>query len=208
MLHFYTHKTFNYLTFPSQLQTTCVDHQHWWWYATNCHYPGLEGTHCCNVTMSLQGYQSQAPPQECAVVNAITKAMIPGRDDPIIFKVNYATLIDDKQELELLVVLFEMMKHGIKVDMIPPKDGGTGAIHFEGVPLPYQFDDEKLFWTISKPTQDDLDTLTWVELNYPEHFGRKHLLHQTCPTTPQHPMARAAMLFSNASQRHCQTDSS
>jgi hypothetical protein len=45
--------------------------------------------------MSMLGYQSKAPLQECQVVNAITKVNIPGREDPVIFEVNYATLVDD-----------------------------------------------------------------------------------------------------------------
>ena len=102
-------------------------------------------THRYNTKISIEGYQSKAPPQECTVVNAVTKVTIPGKTDPVLFEVNYATLIEDKNELESLVVPFELMKHGIRVDMIPPKYGGSGAIHVEGVPLPYLFDDEKFF---------------------------------------------------------------
>ena len=62
------------------------------------------------------------------------------------------------------------MKHGIKVDMIPTKYGGTGGITVEGEVLPYRFDQEKLFWDISMPTRDDMDTLKWIE----------SLTHQLC----------------------------
>jgi hypothetical protein len=48
-------------------------------------------THTYNVTMSMLGYQSKEPPQECKVVNAIAKVTIPGREEPVIFEVNYAT---------------------------------------------------------------------------------------------------------------------
>jgi hypothetical protein len=89
-------------------------------------------THRYNVTMSMLGYQSKAPPQECRVVNAITKVNIPGREDPVIFEVNYATLVDANDEYESLVVPFGMMKHGIKVDMVPPRYGGAGGITVEG----------------------------------------------------------------------------
>jgi hypothetical protein len=68
-------------------------------------------THRSNVAMSMLGYQSKAPPQECRVVNAITKVNITGREDPVIFKVNYATLVDDNDEYECLVVPSDMMKH-------------------------------------------------------------------------------------------------
>jgi hypothetical protein len=62
---------------------------------------------------------------------------VPGREDPVIFEVNYATLVDDNDEYESLVVPFDMMKHGIKVDMVPPRYGGTGGITVEGELLPY-----------------------------------------------------------------------
>jgi hypothetical protein len=85
-------------------------------------------THRYNVTMSMLGCQSKAPPQECRVVNAITKVNIPGREDPVIFEVNYATLVDDNDEYESLVVPFDMIKHGIKVDMVTPRYGGAGGV--------------------------------------------------------------------------------
>jgi hypothetical protein len=66
------------------------------------------------------GYQSKELPQECKVVNAITKVTIPGREEPVIFEVNYATLVMEDAKYESLVVPFDMMKHGIKVDMVPP----------------------------------------------------------------------------------------
>jgi hypothetical protein len=116
-------------------------------------------THTYNVTMSMMGYQSKELPQECKVVNAITKVTIPGREEPVIFEVNYATLVMDPAEYESLVVPFDMMKHGIKVDMVPPRYGGTGGITVEGELLPYCFDNEKLYWHIEKPTRDDMDTL-------------------------------------------------
>jgi hypothetical protein len=43
------------------------------------------------------------------VVNANTKVNIPGREDPVIFEVNYATLVDDNDEYESLVVPFEIV---------------------------------------------------------------------------------------------------
>ena len=128
-------------------------------------------THRYNVKISMSGYQSQEAPQQCDVVNAVTKVTIPGRQDPLIFEVNYATLVKDNLELESLVVQFEMMKHGIQVDMTPTKYGGQGSIMVEGEELHYNFDDKKLFWAINKPMQDELDTLRWVELNQPKMQG-------------------------------------
>jgi len=128
--------------------------------------------------MSMSGYQSKEPPIECAVVNAVTKVTIPGRMDPVIFEVNYATLIQDENEFESLVVPFEMMKHGVKVDMVPLKYGGTGGIKIDDEHLPFSFDDEKLYWEISKPTCDDLDTLKWFELNPPALLGETRICCQ------------------------------
>jgi hypothetical protein len=124
-------------------------------------------THRYNTSISITGYQSKDPPINCAVVNAVTKAFIPGRMDPVIFEVNYATLIQDTEEFESLVVPFDMMRHGAQIDIIPTKYGGTGAIKTDDELLPYLFDDEKLYWRIMKPTRDDMDTLRWFELNPP-----------------------------------------
>jgi hypothetical protein len=93
----------------------------------------------------------------------------------LFFKVNYATLVDDNDEYESLVVPFDMMKHGIKVDMVPPRYGGAGGITVEGELLPYCFDDKKLYWHISKPTQDDMGTLKWIELNPPALIGAERI---------------------------------
>jgi hypothetical protein len=100
-------------------------------------------THTYNVTMSMLGYQSKDSPQESKVVNAMTKVTIPGREEQVIFEVSYATLVMEPGECESLVVPFDMMKHGIKVDMVPPKYGGTGGITVDGELLPYCFDNEK-----------------------------------------------------------------
>jgi hypothetical protein len=68
-----------------------------------------------------------------------------------------------------------MMKHGVKIDMIPPKYGGTGSILVDGKTLPFMFDDEKLYWEISMPTRDDMDTLKWFELNPPALLGETRI---------------------------------
>jgi hypothetical protein len=92
----------------------------------------------------MSGYQSENPPIECTVVNAVTTATITGRMDPVILEVNYATLIQDQNKFESLVVPFEMMKHGGKVDVIPTKYGGTGGIRIEDEDLPFLLDDNKI----------------------------------------------------------------
>jgi hypothetical protein len=97
-------------------------------------------------------------------------------EELVIFEVNYATLVMDNAEYESLVVPFDMMKHGIKVDMmVPPKYGDTGGITVDGELLPYCFDNEKLYWNISKPTRDDMDTLIWIEIYPPTLLGEERI---------------------------------
>jgi hypothetical protein len=84
-------------------------------------------------------------------------------------------LVTDEDEYESLLVPFEMMKHGVQVDMIPPKYGGTGSITIDDKLLPFLFNDEKLYWKILKPTQGDLDVLKWFELNPPALLGETRI---------------------------------
>jgi hypothetical protein len=125
--------------------------------------------------MSMMDYQRKELPQECKVGNGIAKISIPGRKDPLIFELNYATLIMDDAEYESLVVPFDMMKHGIRVDLVPPKYGGTGGITVDGELQPYCFDNEKLYWNIPKPTRDDMDILRWIEINPPTLLGKERI---------------------------------
>ena len=80
-------------------------------------------THITNHCTALSGYQDKNT-QVCPMVNAVTKAHIKGKDEPVLLYVNYATLIDDKDETESLIVPFCMMAHGIEVNMVPEKYGG------------------------------------------------------------------------------------
>ena len=84
-------------------------------------------------------------------MNAVTKNP---RDyqKPIILLHNNATLIGDENEKESLCVPFACMAHGIKIDMVPTKYGGKGGMTVEGDFIPFDFDDEKLFIKIQKPT--------------------------------------------------------
>ena len=68
---------------------------------------------------SISGYPNQGPPKTCPIVNAITKVTFPDWDDPVLFIMNYVTLIDDDNEFESLCVPFSLMQHGIAIDMIP-----------------------------------------------------------------------------------------
>ena len=129
--------------------------------------------HYTNHCTAMLGYQDQGPPKICPVVNAITKARIPGREEPVLIGMNYATLILDENKLKSLCVPFEMMRHGIKIDLTPTTLGGTGKMQIDGNELKLDFDEEKLFWDISMPSDEDMETLEFFELNspYPNHHA-------------------------------------
>eukprot|EP00957_Ditylum_brightwellii_P040904 3097006-Ditylum_brightwellii.AAC.1 len=81
-----------------------------------------------NHTQTIRGYGNEGERKTCQIINAATEAYTPGREMPITVLLYYATLNEDKNENESLVVPFEMMKHGIHVDLVPEKLGGEGKI--------------------------------------------------------------------------------
>lgn len=101
------------------------------------------------------------------MVNAVTKAYIKGRNEPILFLMNYATMITDPEETESLHVPFQSMKHGIKFDMTPGTLGGTGSMYMNDERFPMQYDGEKLYFSISKPTEKDIELYECYELSSP-----------------------------------------
>eukprot|EP00957_Ditylum_brightwellii_P178566 13602272-Ditylum_brightwellii.AAC.1 len=60
-----------------------------------------------------------------------------------------------------------MMKHRIHVDLVPKKSGGEGKICVDEECIPVEWDDTKFFWKISKPNEEDLESLEVFELNLP-----------------------------------------
>ena len=74
-----------------------------------------------NHQTALSGYQDEREPRLCKVVNALTKALIPHREEPVLLAVNYATLVEDPNKTESLIVPFNLMAHGVKVDLVPEK---------------------------------------------------------------------------------------
>ena len=117
---------------------------------------------------AISGYQNHGDPTICPIVNGITKVHLPNRDQPILFLMNYATLIEDPHECESLCIPFAMMKHGITLDITPPTYGGTSCgLKISDQFLPFEFDGEKLYFTISKPSDEDLHTLEAFELTSP-----------------------------------------
>ena len=55
------------------------------------------------------------------------------------------------------------MTHGVTFDLTPPQFGGTGALYIDDEKIPMEFDGEKLFFRIEKPTESDLDELDCFE---------------------------------------------
>ncbi len=115
------------------------------------------------MVSELSGYSSQES-LTCKIVNGATKATIQGRAEPVIFVVNYASLLEDPNEEESLLCPYQSMAHGVKYDLTPKMYGGTGCISLNDRSIPYEFDEEKPFFRISKPTEDDLDNLEVIEL--------------------------------------------
>ena len=93
-----------------------------------------------NHKTELLGYQDKGPPQCYPIVNAITKVLFPDRD-PILLQINYATLIDDPDEVESLFVPFESMKHGINFNFTPEAIGGELGMKIEDDFIPFNFDE-------------------------------------------------------------------
>jgi hypothetical protein len=147
---------------------------------------------------AMSGYQDNAPPKVCPIVNAATKATILGRESPVIFIIIYATLVEDSQENKSLYVPFDMMRHGVKMDLTPGKFGGEGGMRDEDEFFPFNFDDEKLFFEIERPTPEDMETYNWYELTSPYPFlnevrrNKKNVLETAIPISERR--KRFAML--------------
>ena len=99
-----------------------------------------------NHRQEIRGYQDEGAGQICPIVNAVTKATIPGREMPVLLVINYAALIDDPNECESLIVPFEMMRHGIQCDLTPRNLGGEGCMLVDEECFNFGWDEEKLFF--------------------------------------------------------------
>lgn len=112
---------------------------------------------------SLQGYGPGTPITRCRVVHAITKARIQGEDDPILLKVHHASLLEGPDEDESLMTLMDMIKSGVTVNGVTPSeympagsDPKSCGITIEQTYIPFEYDDKKVFFTIEKPSNEDL----------------------------------------------------
>eukprot|EP00980_Cylindrotheca_fusiformis_P010182 scaffold2267_cov92-Cylindrotheca_fusiformis.AAC.1 len=117
--------------------------------------------------VEIIGYGSTGPPRVCEVANVVLKAHIPGRDHPVLFVMNRVCLLDDPEENESLAIPFNFWSHGVRCCMRPPEYGGSCGIHVENEFFPFQWDKEKVYFNVAKPTEDDLLSLEWFELTSP-----------------------------------------
>ncbi|MGH7954493.1 MAG: hypothetical protein ACREOZ_00880 [Gloeomargaritales cyanobacterium] len=104
---------------------------------------------------------------QCPTVNAATVARIPNRDEDVILLLNYATYIDDSNQNESLLQPFQAVRHGVSMDLTPLVHGGKQNMVVDDIKLELEFDNEKLFCNIRKPTKHDLNNLEWFELTTP-----------------------------------------
>ena len=109
---------------------------------------------------------------------------IPGWDKPILFIINYATLIEDNGESEFLCQPFNLMANGIKIDMTPEKSEGKQCLIMDDAILLIKYDGEKLYFTISKPNNDEIKNLETYELTspYQNDLYRKNKLEKHSTT--------------------------
>jgi len=121
------------------------------------------------VQTRLEGYQSKRE-RLCPVVNAITKVLLEDNRE-VLFIMNNASLVEDDRESESLAVPFDMMRHGVSVDVTPCMYGGKQGITVDSQFLRCNYDQEKVFYFIQKPTQQDLDTFQEYEITSPNIYN-------------------------------------
>ena len=129
-----------------------------------------------NRTVTISGYGDERAKEPSSVVNAVTKVVIPGSDEPLIFLINNMTLNDDPNQNESLAVPFEMMRANIQVCSTPSQNGGICGAIIDGELFPFQYDGEKLYYNIAKPTDEELARLPWFEISPrmpPNHYMRR-----------------------------------
>ena len=94
------------------------------------------------MVTKLTGYSSTSDPTTHPVVHSVAKATLEdGRE--MLFIMSYSTLIEDDRQNESLCIPFEMMRHGISVDLTPKIHGETQCMHVKRVLIPFYYDMEK-----------------------------------------------------------------
>ncbi len=127
--------------------------------------------------MTISGYGDERTKTPSAVVNAATKVVIPGFHTPFIFLINNMPLNTDPNQNKSLAIPFEMMRANILVCSTPSQHGGRCGAIIDGKLLPFQYDGEKLYYNIAKPTDDELDTLQWFTIS--PRLPPAHLMRRT-----------------------------
>ena len=128
--------------------------------------------------MQLSRYQDKSKPYIYSIVNTVTKVELEsGRE--IIILMNNATMLTDQEERESLCIPFDMMRHGVMVDIIPIQYGGTQSISVEGERLQCKYDEEKCFYKITKPNKEEIETLPAYEITSPHFYNTSNTAHRT-----------------------------
>jgi hypothetical protein len=118
-------------------------------------------------TTELLPYGSAGPARLCRIANVVIKAHFPNRELPALFVLNHVNLFPDPTENESLAVPFNFWAHGIRCCLRPPEYGGRCGLVVDDETFPFQWDKEKLYFNISRPTEEDMSTLEWFELTSP-----------------------------------------
>ena len=74
-------------------------------------------THMTNQKTSVSGYQDRSTPRVHPIVHAVSKANFLNREDPVLLKINYVTLLRDNDEKESLCQPFNLMSDSLSVDL-------------------------------------------------------------------------------------------
>ena len=99
------------------------------------------------------------------------EAWIQGRYMTVLRVNNYTKFLDHPYEIESLAFPLGMMKHGTIVYTTPRNLGGDGGLYVDEEYLPFCWDNKNLYFSIDKPTEEDLEELDVFELNSPTPNG-------------------------------------
>jgi hypothetical protein len=113
------------------------------------------------------GYQDKSSPKRHPIVHCAIKVKAPNIDQPIILVLNYVSLLEDEEETESLLQPFSCMRHGVRMDLTPIVYGGESGMRVDGQFIAFDFDREKLYLPISKPTWEDMDYFDIYEVTSP-----------------------------------------
>ena len=98
----------------------------------------------------------------------------------------YNGLLDrNPEENESMLLPHDARAHGVIIDDVSTEHFHADGTHgkqcaiVEGTELPFHFDEKMMYWCISKPTPDQLESLPLLELTSPEIPS--HLLRDMVP---------------------------